>query len=330
MIILLILFFISYYISCITVQNRKVNYVALFIFILFSVFVRFFTPLIENADYNTYLRFVDTGELSELSVGSLFSEPYFFIIVLSLKNFVQDTAASLNLYYVINFIITTIFFIWIIRLRDIQTFSKILLFSLYYFLFAYTTIRNSPAYILVGVLYYFLHRKKVFRLGYLSFLAHLSSVPAVIFSFFRADQVSKKVLIGAIVMFPLFFVFINLPFLNLSDKLSQYEDSTEYGVSTFHKIYFVVIVLLSIFLYFKNKALVFNNVYILNFVMYLMLYSISGVMAFRYSIYFIMFLLFVPVTKKIRHLKLYSSLSLLTIIYFIYSYIANHPNINIF
>ncbi|MCW3170510.1 EpsG family protein, partial [Chryseobacterium sp. 09-1422] len=234
--------------------------------------------MIENADYNTYLRFVDTGELSELSFGSLFSEPYFFIVVLSIKNMVGDTAGSLNFYYIINFIISTIFFIWIIRLKDIQTFSKVLLFSLYYFLFAYTTVRNSPAYILVGVLYYFLHRKKIFKLGYLSFLAHLSSVPAVLFSLFRVDKVSKKVLIGSVIMFPLFFILINLPFLNLSDKLTQYEESTEYGVSTFHKIYFIVMILMTIFLYFKNKALVYNNVYILNFVMYMLLYSISGVM----------------------------------------------------
>ena len=138
-IFLLLFFFISFYISCITVRS-KFNPLVVLVFVIFSVIIRYTTPLIENADYNTYLRFVEFGELFNISFATIFSEPYLFIVVLSLKKVFRDTAMSLDLYYAVNFFISTLFFIWIIRLRDVQTFSKVLIFSSYYFLFTYTTI----------------------------------------------------------------------------------------------------------------------------------------------------------------------------------------------
>lgn len=332
MIILIAILFLSYSILCLNWARNSWVFI-LFVFILVSVILRTVVELKLNADYPAYLQFVQMN--SDLANNNifviLFNEPYFFYSITILRLFTDSSEGALLLFYIINFIFSTIFFAWLARLKDISFWRKVFAFSFFYFLFTYTTIRNTPAYLLVGVLFYRVQREGTFKIAYLSFLAHMSSIPALVISLFKVKY-PKPYILALIVAIPLMFLLIiQIPVFNLLDKFTVYSEDQEYGQGILHLIYLLVITFITVFVFFYNRRYVYNDVYILLYTLYIFLFFISPVIAFRFSVYLVLFLIMFP---KARDNDILDTIfnkfgAIVLLILLILNFKSNHPNFNL-
>lgn len=272
--------------------NNKSKILLSFIFIFFSVLFKLNVEVSDMPDYDAYYDVIGLIK-PELSFKMLFAEPYYFQLVNYLYKY-NSAEFSINFFYYLNFLFTLIFFIWIAFLRDINSWKKVLLYGLYYFLFAFVLLRNTPSYVLTGFLFYYLHQNKYIKITLLSFLGHLSSLPILIFSMFKNKIGDNKLFIYILLYFFSFNLILNLPFLGVYEKFNMYQDVDEYGKSIFHKIYFVFFICINIYLFFKNKIVVYNYTYVFIFMTYFFLQLASPIMGFRFSVYLIIYLLLNP------------------------------------
>jgi len=264
--------------------------------------------VIDMPDYDSYYRVIGLVN-PEMSFKMLFAEPYYFQFVNYLyKN--NSAEYSINFFYYVNYFATVVFFVWIAFLKDISAWKKMLLFALYYHLFAFVLLRNTPSYVLVGFLFYYLHKEKYLKISLLSFMGHLSSLPILFFAFFKNKLGDKKLLALSVLFFFAFNIILQLPFLGVYEKFSGYQEGDEYGKSLFHKIYFLLFLIVNTYLFFKEKRLFFNYTYTFTFLTYLVLQFASPVMGYRFSIYLVIYLMLSPHLKfeveTERNLNLFS------------------------
>lgn len=290
-----------------------------FIFVVVSFLFKMQIDVSNMPDYGAYYKVIGLVE-PEMSLKILLTEPYYFQWVNYLyKN--NSAEYSINFFYNVNFFLTVIFFVWLAFLNDISSWKKMILFSLYFHLFSFVLLRNTVPYILVGFLFYYLHKGKYIKISLLSFMAHLSSLPILIFAIFKNKSGDKKLIFIGFLFFFIFNIMLQLPLFGIYEKFSAYQEGDEYGKSLFHKIYFIIFLLGHGYLFFKDKSLYFNYTYTLVFLTYLVLQFASPVMGFRFSIYLIIYLMLNPQLKfrfnTERNLNLFS-LSLIFLFLFNY------------
>jgi len=282
-------FFIYYFLSQKLDVTLKIIFGVLFFFISFIFMVN--VDVSKMPDYQAYFAVIGTSE-PELSIKTLFAEPYYFQLVnLFAKS--HSTEFSIKIFYYINFILTSSFFIWLACMKDISVWKKMLLYALYYYFFSYVLLRNTPAYILVGLLFYTLQKNEFLKISVLSFMAHLTALPIIAFSVFKNKKADIYLFLFVLLYMYFFKFIINLNLLDLYSRLSVYQENQD-GPSIFHKLYFGLFIGINIFLFFKNKALILNYTYIFLFATYLIFQFINPVMGYRFSIYLVMYILLSP------------------------------------
>jgi hypothetical protein len=281
-----IYFLLGYFID----RNFKILFAILFV--ILSYVLKFSIDVTKTADYDNYLNLI-TLDLPEFSLKMLFSEPYFFQIGSWLCKYYSEEQ-SLAFFTESSFICTTIFFLWLAFLKNVSTFNRIIIFSLYYYFFAYIVFRNGPAYMLSGVTFYYLHKNIYLKATALLFLMHLSSLPVIFFSIFKNKLGDRKLLLVCFLFIIFFNILVRIELFALYDKFSSYENEAEYGQSIFHKIYFYSFVLFNIYLFHFKKDVIYNYTYLLLFVTYLILNYSNSVMGYRFSIYLTLYLMLNP------------------------------------
>jgi hypothetical protein len=182
------------------------------------------------------------------------------------------------------------------------------------------------AYISVALLFYKINSKIYFKPSYLAFLSHLSSLPALFFGGFKNKRGDLRLILSIILYVFMFSLIINVEAFQLYEKFSSYQDSTEYGFSIFHKIYFYGFLFLNLFLFLFSRNIIYNYSYLPLFVTYIILQTSNGVMGYRFSIYLIFYLLLFISGKKISS-KLNLTLNYLSI-FLIFLSIYNFMAIN--
>jgi len=326
----IVLVFFSYY-ALILLSNKTILFRAFIpIFVIFSLLLRLSVKIEANADYFGYY-FLQKSTF-ELKISSILGEPYFPVLNLIIK-YITGKDDVLSIIYYINLIFSTFFFVWVAGKKDLKLWIKVILFSFEYFLFTYTTIRNSVAYMLFGVLVYELLHNRKYYLGYFAFLSHVSVVPALLATLLEFKKPTLKKIILVILAAAVFSLILNLPIFNFInakfDAYSNVDPDSEVGKSIVHKIYFVFILLLTGFLYFVSRRTVYNTFYIGIFAMYVGLFFVSPVMAFRFSLYIIIYLCLYPFYKTSKFDKALNFLSILLILIFIKAFIDTHSDINL-
>jgi EpsG family len=311
--ILVLSIFLSYFVLS-NQKNVEWKICMLFLFIILTFCYKLTVNISSMPDYDGYIQSIGVDNTTNWFM-LLFSEPYFFQIINLLTRYYSE-GSSIVFFYEVNYVITLFFFCWVAFRKDISTWKKVLLFSLYYYLFSYVLLRNTIAYVLTGLLFYFMHKEKYLKISIFAFLAHLSCLPILIFSAFK-NRRSDRVLIVIMSLYIIFFfVIINLNIItpDLNEKLYTYQSSQEYGKSIFHKMYFYILLGINYILFRYQKNVFFNYTYILIFFTYLAIQYISPVMGFRFSIYLIIYILLNPkciFNKKIEfHLNWLSFLLL--------------------
>ena len=321
----LILIFLSYFFLCSARKHFPIFLGISLIFLGIGYYFRIHVDYKSNADYYGY--YLLSGESFSFGIDKILSEPYFPIIYDFFKKIAPSNSLALEYVYLFNFFICNLFFIWLAYNKSILFYLKIIFFSLYYFLFAYTAIRNSLAYLLVGVALYKMLRNSRFIFGYFAFLFHVSSLPVILSMFLGFKKPKKKVLIYILTGAISLGVIINLPiFSHILMKFDAYSaGGAKYNVA-FHFFYFTIFNLVVLLIYFKNRKVVYNSYFIFVFILYLVLFILNPVMSFRYSIYLITFLCFYP--YKISKFTGYINyLSIFLMFYFIYTFYSTHPNL---
>lgn len=313
------------YIFSIKLLKHKPLFVAMTVLHLIVCFiVRDMTPFSINADYDAY--YYGYGDIDQSLPWylRLFREPYFFYLKSIAQLFTFDKKELFSYIYYFNFSITAIFFIWLALLKDVALWKKVVFYVIYYFLFSFTVLRNSPAYILVAVLFYYLQRDKRWYWGYLAFFAHISSIIALATSIFQNKKPTLKFIIYAVSACLLIFVFSKIPiFAALLFKFDAYSTLAK-KASIAHIVFFLAFNLTTIFVFFWNRKIVFTNVYILLYLICIVLFMINPVMFFRFSIYTISYLITSPTEKLTRIDKIFNNGVFLLFYYFIYTFYANN------
>lgn len=311
---------------------RKFAFIPAVIFFICSLLLRFYVPIEKNADYGGYANFM--FEEYHFQWKSTFSEPYFPVILNTFFRLTDNWREALYGVYFTNFLFGSVFYIWLAFRKNIKYWIKLVFFVFSYILLTYTVLRNSPAYFLFGFLTYYLLLGKRFWGGYLGFLTHVSALPALAATFLGFGKPTYKqlllILLGAVV----FSSVLSLPyFSHITDRLDTYTDpevAEKYGVSIFHKLYFVVVVVLSLLILKYRKAAVYNNFYCALFLIYLILYILNPVMAFRFSYYLIIYLVVYPFYEKLKYDKILNIIfSVLLILLFYNVFYSSHIELKV-
>lgn len=326
----LIITYLSYLLLLLVLHSklRKFFFVPAVFFFVSALLLRLYVPIEINADYGGYANFMFAGEFT-FSIKSILSEPYFPQMITWQYLLTKNWKDALFNMYVFNFLLSFFFYVWLALRKDIKFWIKIFFFAFSYVFLTYTVLRNAPAYFLFGILMYYLVQEKRLWIGYLGFLAHSSSLPALAATFLGFKKPSLKQLVLIFIGAVAFSLMLSLPFFShFSGKLDAYTDTNvtkNFGVSIFHKIYLVAILGLNVFIWKNKKEAIYNNFYCAILLIYLILYFLNPVMGFRFSYYIIMYLVCYPYYQKYKYdYAITIVLCTLLIFLFVYNFYSNH------
>lgn len=289
---------------------------------LFLIYSIFWIDVTRLSDYENYLQYAI--EFQEKSWGELgFIEFFSFAQIKFFGSLGNEVSTGLEKLYVLNATIAAIG-LFGLSVKYAQTFSGVfLVYVLYGPLMSYVTLRATPAYLLVA--WFILMKEGAFRRFILMLIAafyHVTAiVPAVLVagaSFFKLnDCVNPEDKNLSIFVISIFFlgIFIELMWmLGFGDvvvrlvlelttgagKLQEYLESASMYRTAAHFGYFVFVLLATCLYLYLTSGFVDNHwwVIVLALVTFIFL-SISPVVAYRFSIFFLLpvFLAF-PKTKN--------------------------------
>lgn len=298
---------------------------------LLLIYSIFWIDIAQLSDYENYLQFaIEFQEKSWEELG--FVEFFSFAQIKFFGSLGNEVSVGLQKLYIVNAIIAAIG-LFGLSVKYAQTFSGVsLVYVLYGPLMSYVTLRATPAYLLVA--WFVLMRQGTFRKFILMFIAvfyHVTAVvPAVLVAgvnFFKSsdtgDLGSKKYSIFVISIFflgiciELMWIFgigdivvhLVLQLITGAGKFQEYLESASMYRTPAHFGYFVFVLLATCFYLHLTSGLLGYLwwVIILALVTFIFL-SISPVVAYRFSIFFLLpvFLTF-PKTKNLpEHFLNYS------------------------
>lgn len=291
------LLFLFYYLA--SFNSLKIDHKWIFILcFLFSAFaLRIIIDPSSNKDYYGYFQVFNFNNPDNV-VSFLLSEPYIYIIYNFFELFTSDKKYIFLGIYWFNFLITNVFFIWLVTRKDIAIWKKILLFVFYYFLFAFVLLRNGPVYIMFAYFFYSSYRNKKFLKILFTPFMHLSALVLLVVMFHKYKHYLKIFFAVIVLLIPIFILYL-IPILievtYLQGSVSKIDTYTkiDQSVALFHKIHFffvTAVVLITIWVY---KKQVLNPILITAMLFYYIAFYVSPVMGFRFSPYvFLAILLF--------------------------------------
>ena len=327
----LLLVFLSYYFACLvsTDRNQKIVYTSLFV--VFSVALRVVVNVTLNNDYYFYYSFgifhKPTGFLS-----FLLNEPYLYSVYAFFTLFFEAKKEVFLAMYWFNFLIATLFFIWLLYRKDVEMWKKMILFVFHYFLFGFVVLRNGPAYMLFAMYFYYAFRDKKFNWILITPGMHISSCLLLV-TYFHKWKNYFKVLVLASVFIAVFFLLMK-PYLasidafkSIVSKIDIYSQGMPV-VGFMHLLFFMFIcsLFLAGVLLYKKKML--HPILITTMLFYGITFFINPIVAHRFSPYLIFALLLFPF-DTIRNEKIVVLLNRLTVLLFpifIYTLHIAHKN----
>lgn len=325
-----LLTFLSYYFACLQVENNKKK-IFIFFFIIFSVILRSILHTNLNNDYYLYYDFrifhKPNGFLS-----FLLNEPYLYSVYSFFNIFLESKVNVFLGIYWFNFLISSIFFIWILTRNDIEMIKKMILFTFHYFIFGFVVLRNGPAYILFAIYFYHAFRDKKFNWVLITPLMHISSSLMLVTYFYKLKNYYKILVLIPIVIISFFLIFKTyLRNIGAFDSILSKIDIYSQGmvvIGFMHKVFFVLIWILVIigFVLYKKKML--HPIIITTLFIYSISFFINPVVAHRFSPYLFFALLLGPfvTTKNEKMLALCNRLSILLFPIFLYTLFLTHKN----
>ena len=233
--------------------------------------------------------------------------------------------------YWFNLFVTNTFFIWLATRKDVQMWKKMLLFTFYYFLFGFVLLRNSPAYFLFGLYFYYSYRGIKFNKVLLTPFMHISSIAMLIIFFHKSKYYFRFFLIIIIILVSL-TILVLMPLLSemlvLQKSMSKFDSYSEEMevVSVFHKIYFLFITFVFFITVFVYKKKIVNPIILTTLVFYYVGFIFNPVIGFRFTpyIFFAILLYNFEGDFNIRITKILNVISFLLFPYFLYTLFDTH------
>lgn len=292
--------FLSYYYACnnYVVVKKKLIFTSLFI--MFSILMRRIINVNLNNDYFLYYNF-DIFKKPTSLLNFILNEPYLYSIYTFFNFFMDEKKDVFLAIYWFNFLIITLFFIWLIFRKDIEVWKKMVLFVLNYFLFGFVLLRNGPAYVLFAMYFYYTFRDIKFNWVLITPFMHISSSLMLVTYFHKRKWYFKLLLFSPIILLCLFF--ITKPFLmsiqafeSILSKINIYSEGMSV-VGILHILFFLFItVLVSLgFLLYKRKML--HPILVTTIFFYGFTFYINPIVAHRFSPYVLFGLLLYPFDK---------------------------------
>ena len=316
--LLLLLIFGSYYLAALSALKSTNWTIYIGCFILFSAFLRQQIDVNLNSDYYFYYDFKIFHKPSSF-LSFLLNEPYLYSVYAFFKLFIDSKKEVFLAIYWFNFVINSLFFIWLLCRTDIEMWKKILLFVLHYFLFGFVVLRNGPSYMLFAMYFYYTFRDKKFNWVLLTPFMHISSLLVLLTFFHKWRQYFKILFIIPLLIVATFILF--QPFLakiaafdSILSKIDIYSQGMPV-IGFLHILFFLFISFLVFmgFIFYKLKML--HPILITTMLFYGVTFVINPVVAHRFSPYILFALLLFPF-EKMRNENLISLLNKLTVLLF--------------
>lgn len=318
-----LLTFVFYYLACFEYTTSKKKLLLIICFLVCSFFLRAVIDPALNNDFDLYYNFKifhkPTGFFSYL-----LKEPYLYYVYSFFKLFFNDKATVFCCLYWFNSTLTTVFFIWLAQLKDIDVWKKMLIFSIFYFFFGFVLLRNNPVYLLFALYFYYSYRNLKFDYVLLTPLMHITSILMLIVYFHKWKRYYLFFIIVCILAPILLLTFKsylqNIDAFNyLFLRIDGYFKTNVTG-GFMHWLFFAFIsgfILLGIILY---KKRIFHPFLVTTAFFYYISFFISPIMAFRFTPYVLFALLFLNydvLKKQINRILNLSSVFLFVIYLFI-------------
>ncbi len=333
-IVFLLFTFLSYYFACLATDGSKQKLIMIFSFVTFSCILRIVIDTSWNNDYYLYFNFKifnkPTGFLSYL-----LNEPYLYSIYAFFNSFIAGKSQVFLAMYWFNFVINTLFFIWLVTRNDVEMWKKMFLFVLHYFFFGFVFLRNGPVYILFAMYFYYTFRNKKFYWIFITPFMHISSCLLLI-TYFHRWKNFYKIVFGSFVTVFLFFLFFKSFLIHIKAfgsilyKINTYSKGME-NIGLAHYFYFVFIcslVILGIALYKKQML---HPILIITVLFYSISFFINPIVAHRFSPY-VFFALFLFPFNSLKDKKIIFLINRLTIFLFpifLYAFFLGHKTKNL-
>lgn len=287
--------FLFYFLASFNNLKAEHRFVFICLFVLSVFILRIVISPELNKDYDGYFGYHDS-KIPENMISFLLGEPYLKIMYGFFDLFTDDKAIIFSGIYWFNLLFVTAFFVWLLTRNDIQMWKKNILFSFFYFLFAFVLIRNSGAYIMLALYFYYSYRKIKFNVVLMTPLIHLSSLPVLI-TYFHKQKNYYIYLISILIFAVLAFIFLfpiiasSLGTDRMLSKVSTYSAETE-TVGLFHKVYFVFVSFILIITALAYKKKMIHPFIITTMALYYIGFMINPVMGFRFVPYLLFAIFF--------------------------------------
>lgn len=318
-----LLTFVFYYLACFEYTTSKKKLLLIICFLFCSFFLRAVIDPALNNDYDLYYNFKIFHKPRSFFTFFL-KEPYLYSVYAFFDIFSNEKEIIFSCLYWFNYIITTLFFVWLIKLKDIEVWKKMLLFSVFYFFFAFTLLRNGPVYIFFAMYFYYSYRNLKFNYVLLTPFMHISSILILIVYLYKLKNYYLFLAIVCI-LGPIFLLLFK-PYLDNIDifhyvfyKMNTYSKANA-AIGYMHWSFLSFISILHLFGIILYKKRMLHPFLVTTALFYYVSYFINPIMAFRFTPYVLFALLFFnfdPLKKQIVRVLNLSSVFLVVIYLFI-------------
>lgn len=323
--------FLSYYFACLASTGTKQKILYTGLFVVFSIALRVVLDVTLNNDYYYYYDFKIFHKPTSF-LSFLVNEPYLYSVYAFFTFFFDAKKEVFLAMYWFNFLITTLFFIWLLYRKDVAMWKKMILFVFHYFLFGFVVLRNGPAYMLFALYFYYTFRSKKFNWILITPLMHISSCLLLVTYFHKWKNYFKGLLFAGIFI-TLFFLVLKpylasiAAFTSIVSKIEIYSQGMPV-VGFMHVLFFLFIFSLFLvgFLLYRKKML--HPILVTTLLFYGVTFFINPVVAHRFSPYVIFALLLFPfdALKNEKIVILLNRLTILLFPIFIYTLHIAHKN----
>lgn len=322
-----VLLFVIFYIGVLQ-KDRVAQYFFSIIFLIISFIMRLLVDIEINKDFYGYYTFYRIEEPQNWW-EYFTNEPYLYLLHLFFSKLFYSKIDVFYAIYYFNYIVVTLFFLWLMCLRGISAWKKVIFFTLYYFLFSYTLLRNGIPYIIYTYFIYLAYRNLKTKWVYITPFMHISSLIPMILVFHKHKKYRYYLVIFGVSLALMLFignVILNRPeFALISYKIEAYQEMNN-KVSIFHYFYSVAITFFCYitWLFVKNKF--WNPIILTAMFLYYCGFFINPVVGFRFSPYLIMSILFMDLnTEKYTKLNQLMNIGVLFLcIYFVFTLYDTH------
>lgn len=320
--------FLFYYLSCFDFSNSK-KLLCIVCFVVCSLFLRSILSPSLNNDFNLYYNFHIFQKPANFL--SLFvNEPYLYCVYAFFSVFSDDKQIVFSCIYWYNHIIATIFFVWLLKVKDVEPWKKMLLFSIFYFFFAFVLLRNGPVYLLFGLYFYYNFRNIKFNYVLVAPFMHISSIVILIVFFHKWKNYYRYFFIICILLPICFLVFKPIlqevdAFQRILLKINEYLKLNNIaGIMDWLFFTFISGLLITGAMLYKKQML--HPFIITSAVFYYISYYFNPVVAFRFSPYILFALLFMNF-EDLKNRKIFKLLNLSSVLLFpVFLFILYHTH----